>query len=141
MKILVINGPNLNFLGIREKDVYGENTYKSLVEYLDKTAKELGIEIIEKQSNIEGELVNFIQEAYGKVDGIVINPGAYTHYSIAILDAIKAVDIPTVEVHLTNIYSREEYRQKSMVAPACVGQIAGFGFLSYRLGVVALLTS
>lgn len=138
MKILVINGPNLNFLGIREKNIYGKNTYEDLCKYVKEEGKKLGIEIETLQSNIEGEIINFLQAAYNKVDGIVINPGAYTHYSIAIYDAIKSISIPTVEVHISNIHTREEYRRKSVTAPACVGQICGFGFYGYIMGIMAL---
>ncbi|MFX0549310.1 type II 3-dehydroquinate dehydratase [Hathewaya histolytica] len=139
MKILVINGPNLNFLGIREKEVYGAKTYEDLCSYIRCTAEELKAEVTLKQSNIEGEIINFIQEAYGKYDGIVINPGAYTHYSIAIYDALKSVDIDTIEVHLSNIYKREEFRHKSVTAAACIGQISGLGFLGYKLAMEALV--
>src|SRR3712207_7488732 len=114
MRILVINGPNLNFLGIREKGVYGKETYEELCNFIENEAKNLGIDIDIRQSNIEGEIINFIQEAYENIDGIIINPGAYTHYSIAIFDALKSVNIDTIEVHLSNIYKREEDR-KSVV--------------------------
>ncbi|AWZ47717.1 type II 3-dehydroquinate dehydratase [Clostridiaceae bacterium 14S0207] len=138
MRILVINGPNLNFLGIREKGVYGKETYEELCNFIENEAKSLGIDIDIRQSNIEGEIINFIQEAYEKIDGIIINPGAYTHYSIAIFDALKSVNIDTIEVHLSNIYKREEFRHKSVTAPACVGQISGLGFLGYKLAMEAL---
>ncbi|WP_102399716.1 type II 3-dehydroquinate dehydratase [Haloimpatiens massiliensis] len=138
MKILVINGPNINFLGIREKQVYGSNNYKDVCRYIEEQGKNLGLEVHIVQSNVEGEIVNFIQEAYGKYDGIVINPAAYTHYSIAIMDAIKAVNIKTVEVHISNIYSREEFRKKSVIAPACIGQISGFGIYGYVMALMAL---
>ena len=124
-KILVINGPNINMLGIREKNIYGRQDYKSLCEYLRAVAFQLGIEIELYQSNYEGDIVTVIQQAYGKFDGIVINPAAFTHYSIAILDALKAVNIPTIEVHISNIHQREEFRHKSVTAPVCVGQICG----------------
>ena len=139
MKILVINGPNINFLGIREKNIYGTKNYEDLCNYIKKEAKELGAEVEVLQNNIEGEIINYIQAAYGKYDGIVINPGAYTHYSIAIYDALKAVSIKTVEVHISNIHSREEFRRKSVTAPACVGQICGFGFYGYIMAIMALL--
>lgn len=135
MKILVINGPNLNFLGIREKGVYGSKNYSELCTHIETEAKKLNIEVNILQSNIEGEIINFIQEAYGKYNGIVINPGAYTHYSIAIHDALKSIDVPIVEVHLSNIHNREEFRKISVTAPACTGQISGFGFESYILGL------
>lgn len=138
MKILILNGPNINLLGIREKNIYGEGTYEDLCKFIQNKAKELSVEIDIIQSNIEGELVTYIQNAYGKYDGIVINPAAYTHYSIAIYDALKAVNIPTVEVHISNIHSREEYRKKSVIAPACMGQISGFGMFSYEMGLIAL---
>lgn len=134
-KILVINGPNINMLGIREKNIYGRQDYKSLCEYLRAVAFQLGIEIELYQSNYEGDIVTVIQQAYGKFDGIVINPAAFTHYSIAILDALKAVNIPTIEVHISNIHQREEFRHKSVTAPACVGQICGLGFKGYALAL------
>lgn len=139
MKILIINGPNINLLGIREKDIYGKKTYKEMCTYLHEKAEELSLDIDIVQSNIEGEIINFIQNAYGKYDGIIINPAAYTHYSIAIYDAIKGVGIPTVEVHISNIHKREEYRRKSVTAASCVGQICGFGIYGYVLGMNALL--
>lgn len=139
MKILVINGPNLNFLGIREKGIYGSETYDDLCLYIQEHAKKLGVEVSIVQSNIEGEIINFIQDAYNKYDGIVINPGAYTHYSIAIHDALKSISAPIVEVHLSNIHNREEFRKHSATAPACTGQICGFGFESYILGLNALV--
>lgn len=141
MKILVINGPNLNFLGIREKDIYGENDYESLCKFIKKEAATLNLEVEIFQSNIEGEIINKIQSAYKNADGIIINPGAYTHYSIGILDALKSVNIKTVEVHLSNIYSREEFRHKSVIAPICIGQISGFGFLGYKFALEALTKS
>lgn len=139
MKILIINGPNLNFLGIREKGIYGEGTYDDLCSYVESEADKLKVEVNILQSNIEGEIINFIQDAYKKYDGIVINPGAYTHYSIAIHDALKSIDVPIVEVHLSNIHKREEFRKHSSTAPACTGQISGFGFESYILGLKALV--
>lgn len=142
MKILVLNGPNLDFLGIREPDIYGKSTYKDLVKYVDECGKALGMECIVEQSNIEGELINIIHNAYTeKYDGIVINPAAYTHYSIAIYDALKAVSLPCVEVHLSNINSRDEFRKTSVTAPACIGQICGFGFMGYKLALEALKES
>ena len=139
MKILVINGPNLNMLGIREPGIYGKNTFADLLVLLEQTAKEEGIEIEQYQSNHEGCLVDKIQEAYGKFDGIVINPAAYTHTSVAILDALKSVSIPAVEVHISNVYQRETYRHASLITSACVGVIGGFGMDSYRLAIEALL--
>lgn len=139
MKILIINGPNINFLGIREKSIYGNVNYKDMCNILYKEADLIGVELKIVQSNIEGEIINFIQDAYEKYDGIVINAGAYTHYSIAIFDAIKSVNIPTVEVHLSNIYSREEFRHKSVISAACIGQICGFGINSYTLAMQGLI--
>ncbi len=140
MKILVINGPNLNFLGIREKDIYGSGTYEELCKFIKTKAEELNIDVHIVQSNIEGELINHIHTAYiQKYDGIIINPAAYTHYSIAIYDALKAVSIKTVEVHLSNIHSREEYRKKSVTAGACIGQISGFGFYGYAMALQGLI--
>lgn len=139
MKILVINGPNINFLGIREKNIYGSTNYEDMCKKLYSEADLLGVELKIVQSNIEGEIINFIQDAYEKYDGIIINPGAYTHYSIAILDAIKSVNIPTVEVHLSNIHSREEFRHKSVTAAACIGQICGFGINGYVLAIQGLI--
>jgi len=136
-KILIIHGPNLNLLGEREPDQYGSVTMAQIDADLTKLAAELGIEIETYQSNVEGEIVNAIQNARGKFSAIVLNPGGYTHYSVAIRDAIAAVKIPTIEVHLSNIYSREEFRQKSVIAPVCAGQIAGFGADSYMLGLRA----
>lgn len=125
-KITVINGPNLNFLGIREKEVYGSENYESLCEYIKKYCSEKNISVEILQSNYEGEIIDFLQNAYyKKVDGIVINPGAYTHYSYAIFDALKSVSIPAVEVHLSDIHSREDFRKVSVTAPACVKQIYG----------------
>ena len=132
MKILVINGPNLNFLGIREPDIYGKNTFADLLKLLEDTARELGVELEQYQSNHEGDLVDKIQWAYGKVDGIVINPAAYTHTSVAILDALKAVGIPAVEVHISDVDAREPFRQISYAGLACCKTIKGHGFLGYR---------
>ncbi len=139
MKILVINGPNINMLGEREPDIYGKQDYATLLSGLSECAASNDVAIDTYQSNIEGEIVDKIQSALGSYDGIVINPGAYTHYSIAILDALKAVSIPAIEVHLSHIADREEFRQKSVTAAGCIGQIAGFGFLSYYLAVSALV--
>ena len=132
MKILVINGPNLNMLGIREPGIYGKNTFADLLALLEDTAKELGVEVEQYQSNHEGDLVNKIQWAYGKVDAIVINPAAYTHTSVAILDALKAVSIPAVEVHISDVDSREPFRQISYAGMACEKTIKGHGFQGYR---------
>jgi len=138
MKIMVINGPNLNMLGVREKGIYGTETYDDLVNYVSGVCRESGVEAEFFQSNHEGSIVDAIQSTYGKFDGIVINPAAYTHTSIAILDALKAVNIPAVEVHLSDIYKREEFRHISYVAAACVKSIYGLGFEGYRLAVLAL---
>lgn len=131
MKILVINGPNLNMLGIREPDIYGKNTFADLLRLLEDTARELNIQVEQYQSNHEGDLVDKIQWAYGKVDGIVINPAAYTHTSVAILDALKAVGIPAVEVHISDVDSREPFRQISYAGLACCKTIKGHGFMGY----------
>ena len=138
MKILIVNGPNINLLGTREPEVYGNLTLEKINEKLFVYAKENGIEIETFQSNIEGEIVDKIQWAKDFCDGIVINPAAYTHTSVAIRDAIAAVKLPAVEVHISNIYSREEFRKHSFIAPVCIGQIAGFGFDSYKLGLEAV---
>ena len=138
MKILVLNGPNINMLGIREPDVYGKNTFADLLALLDRVAAEEGIEIEQYQSNHEGCLVDKIQEAYGKFDGIVINPAAYTHTSVAILDALKAVSIPAVEVHISDVDSREPFRQISYAGLACKKNIKGLGFEGYRQAVLFL---
>lgn len=138
MKFLVINGPNLNFLGIREPDIYEKNTFAQLLASLDSWGKELGIEVEQYQSNHEGDLVDRIQEAYEKVDGIVINPAAYTHTSVAILDALKAVGIPAVEVHISDVDARESFRQISYAGMACKHTIKGQGFDGYRQAMVWL---
>lgn len=132
MKILVINGPNLNMLGIREPDIYGKNTFADLLALLEETGRNLGIEVEQYQSNHEGDLVDKIQWAYGKIDAIVINPAAYTHTSVAILDALKAVGIPAVEVHISDVDSREPFRQVSYAGLACCKTIKGHGFAGYR---------
>ena len=139
MKILVVNGPNLNLLGTRESDVYGTKTLDDINESLKKLAAELGVEIDIRQSNHEGEIVDFIQEA-GDCAALLINPAAYTHTSVAIRDAIAAVEIPAVEIHLSNIYRREEFRHKSLISPVAHGQISGFGSESYILGLRAAVS-
>ena len=137
MRILIINGPNINMLGSREKGIYGAKSYKEMCIFLRDEAEKLDMEIDIVQSNCEGEIVGYIQESFEKHDGIIINPGAYTHYSIAIYDALKSVNVPTVEVHISNIYS-EEFRKKSITAEACIGQICGFGIYGYILGMLGL---
>lgn len=139
MKILVINGPNLNMLGIREPEKYGNTTFAELEKDIYAYSFELNIDIESFQSNHEGEIIDKIQQSLGNFDGIVINPGAYAHTSIAIRDAISSVNIPTVEVHMTNIHAREEFRQNSYITPVCVGQISGFGINVYKLGLKALI--
>ena len=131
MKILVINGPNLNFLGIREPNIYGKATYADLCDLIRDHAKQRGVEVEFFQSNHEGALVDAIQAAYGKIDGIVINPAAYTHTSVALLDAVKSVGIPTVEVHISKVEEREAFRQISYIRAACVATITGKGFDGY----------
>ena len=138
MKILVLNGPNINMVGIREPGIYGMQTFADLLQLLDDTAKELGVEFEQFQSNHEGALVDKIQESYGKVDGIVINPAAYTHTSVAILDALKAVRIPAVEVHISDVDAREAFRQVSYPGMACVHTIMGQGLDGYRQAMVYL---
>ena len=139
MKILVINGVNMNMLGFRETEKYGTMTLKDLEKDLYAFSFELGIDLETYQSNIEGKIVEKIHSAKYGIDGIIINAGAYTHTSIAIRDAISAVNIPTVEVHMTNIYKREEFRHHSYLAPVCIGQISGFGANSYKLGLKAVI--
>lgn len=139
MKILVINGPNINMLGIREPDVYGAHSFAQLLELLNVTAAELDIQLDQYQSNHEGALVDAIQAAYGVYDAIVINPAAYTHTSIAILDALKAVALPTVEVHISDVSKREDFRQISYAGMACEKTIMGKGLNGYRLAVEYLI--
>ncbi len=140
MKILVINGPNLNLLGTREPEIYGSATLSSIEkEILEYTESFKGVEVEFFQSNHEGEIVDKIQSAKGLYDGIIINPAAYTHTSVAIADAIKAVNLPAVEIHLSNINSREDFRKKSITAPSCIGQISGFGKNGYLAGLFCLI--
>ncbi len=141
MKILVLNGPNINMLGIREPGIYGKSTYADLLSLLDTAARETGTEISHFQSNHEGALVDKIQEAYGHFDGIVINPAAYTHTSVAILDALKAVSIPAVEVHISDVDSRESFRQVSYAGLACRKTIKGHGIAGYREAIDHLLAN
>lgn len=136
MKILVLNGPNLNFLGIREKGIYGTEDYDSLVEKLKKKAGREGHELEVFQSNYEGGLIDKLQEAYDNgTEGIIINPGAFTHYSYALRDALSSVEIPKIEVHISNVHKREEFRHVSVTAPACTGQVVGLGFSGYALAM------
>ena len=137
MKVLFLNGPNLNLLGQREPEVYGRETLADIEAKVRKRASDLKVTVDFRQSNLEGELVNWIQHARGKFDVIVLNAAAYTHTSIALRDAIVAVGIPTIEIHLSNIHAREKFRQKSLIAPVCRGQISGFGPKSYLLALEA----
>ena len=140
MKILVIHGPNLNLLGTRETDIYGEQTLDDINAALTAEAKEHGVELRTTQSNSEGALVDAVQDARGWADAIIINPGAYTHTSIALRDAVAAVELPVIEVHLSNVHAREEFRRHSYIAPLTVGQIVGFGAESYHLALLAALS-
>ncbi len=139
MQVLVLHGPNLNMLGTREQSLYGTASLKSINSAIGKLAKEEGIQVVIRQSNAEGDLVTWIQEARQHFDAIVINPAAYTHTSVAIRDAIAAAAIPTVEVHLTNIHAREAFRHRSLTAGVALGQIAGFGSQSYLLAIHAVI--
>jgi len=139
MKIAVIQGPNLNMLGIREQHIYGPMSLDQIHEQLKSAAEQNGVELEFFQSNFEGEIVDRIQECLGTVDGIMINPAAYSHTSIAIKDALSAVNLPVVEVHISNIYKREEFRQKSITAGASTGVISGFGPFGYHMGLIALM--
>ncbi len=138
VKVLVIHGPNLNLLGLREPEVYGSITLEEINQRLRAHAADKGIELRAFQSNHEGAIIEAIHQAVGWADGLVINPGAYTHYSYAIRDAIAAVGLPAVEVHLSNVQAREDFRHLSVISPVCLGQIAGFGWHSYVLGLEAL---
>jgi 3-dehydroquinate dehydratase-2 len=137
MKILFLNGPNLNLLGQREPEIYGHTTLANIEDKVRERAAELNVEIDFRQSNLEGELVGWIQQAKGKFEVIVINAAAYTHTSIALRDAIAGGGVPTIEIHLSNVHAREEFRHKSLIAPVCLGQITGFGKKSYILGLEA----
>lgn len=133
MNILIVNGPNLNMLGIREKNIYGNNSYANLVNYLEELGNEYNVDLEIYQSNYEGDIINKLHEAYlKKVDAIIINPAAFTHYSYAIYDAIKAINIKTVEVHLSDIYNREEFRKVNVIKDACIKSFYGKGFASYK---------
>lgn len=138
-KILVLNGPNINMLGIRSREIYGTVSMEQINEKISNEAMKLGVEVDFFQSNIEGELVIKIQQALDLYSGIIINPGAYTHYSIALRDAIEAVGLPCIEVHISNIYAREEFRHKSVIAPVCKGQIAGLGYKGYILALYGVI--
>lgn len=138
MKLLVLNGPNINMLGVREPDIYGRTTYADLVKYIKEVCAREGIEVECLQSNHEGQLVDWIQGAYQRVDGIVMNPAAYTHTSVAILDALKAVGLPAVEIHISNIYEREEFRHHSYPGMACVKTIYGHGVKGYEEAILFL---
>ena len=137
MKVLFLNGPNLNLLGTREPEVYGRTTLAGIEVKVRQRAAELKVEVDFRQSNLEGELVSWIQESKNRFDVIVINAAAYTHTSIALRDAISAVGVPAIEIHLSNVHAREEFRHKSLIAPVCCGQICGFGEKSYLLGLEA----
>lgn len=137
MRILFLNGPNLNLLGTREPSIYGRLSLADIERKVQERAKELGVEVEFRQTNLEGELVTWIQQAKARFDVIVLNAAGYTHTSIALRDAIAAVGIPTIEVHLSNIHAREEFRHKSLIAPVCRGQVAGFGWRSYLLALEA----
>jgi len=139
MKVVVIQGPNLNMLGVREQQIYGPMKLEQIHAQMKEFADQNGIEIEFFQSNLEGEIVDKIQECYGEAQGIIINPAAYTHTSIAIRDAISAVSIPTIEVHISNIHRREEFRKTNMIAPVCASSIVGFGPFGYHLAMVGII--
>ena len=139
MKVVVIQGPNLNMLGVREQQFYGPMKLEYIHAQMKDVAEQNGIEIEFFQSNLEGEIVDRVQECYGDADGIIINPAAYTHTSVAIRDAISAVSIPTIEVHISNTYRREEFRQKNLIAPVCTSSLIGFGPFGYHLAMVGML--
>ncbi len=137
--VLLLNGPNLNLVGLREPEIYGSETLGDIVADLRSYAEKHGVALEDYQSNVEGELVNRLHEARGTVAGIIFNPGAYTHYSIALRDAVSAIEIPTVETHLSNVHAREEFRRESVIAPVCLGVVAGFGRHSYAVAFDALM--
>ena len=138
LKILILHGPNLNLLGLREPDIYGARTLDDINARLVDLGAELGVEVRAFQSNSEGALIDALHDARGWASGVVFNPGAYTHTSVALRDAIAAIEIPVVELHLSNVYAREEFRHKSLLAPVCLGKISGFGWESYALGLRGL---
>ncbi len=140
MNILIVNGPNLNFLGIREPEIYGRKTYKNLIEYINDYCNKNGINVKIYQFNSEGKIIDIIQDNYDRFDGLIINPAAYTHYSYAIYDCIKSISIPTIEVHVSNIKDREDFRKISVIEPACIAQIYGKGFDSYIEAIKTLQT-
>ncbi|MBW8012869.1 MAG: type II 3-dehydroquinate dehydratase [Chloroflexi bacterium] len=137
-KILILHGPNLNLLGLREPEIYGSLSLEKLDERLIKFGEKIGLQVSTQQSNLEGELINFLHDAVSYALGVIFNPGGYTHTSIAIRDAVAAIDLPVIEVHLSNVYARGEFRHKSMIAPVCAGKIVGFGWRSYILGLQAM---
>lgn len=138
-KVRIINGPNINFTGIREKGIYGNINYDGIIEIIERKATELNYDVDFFQSNYEGAIIDYIQKCFfEKIDGIIINPGALTHYSYALRDAISSVSIPTIEVHMSNIHKREEFRHLSVTAPVCKGQICGFGYFGYIMALFAL---
>jgi 3-dehydroquinate dehydratase-2 len=139
LRVLVLHGPNLNLLGTREREIYGDVSLKAINDDIQKMAAQEGVEVETRQSNVEGELVTWIQDAKGRFDAIVINPAAYTHTSVALRDAITAVGVPTIEVHLSNLYKREEFRHRSFIAEVALGQISGFGPSGYLLGLRAAI--
>lgn len=138
MNILILNGPNINLLGNREPSIYGNVSLESLVKSLEEQAKKLGVNIEHFQSNSEGALIDKLHQAREIFDGIIFNPGAYTHYSYALRDAIAAIEIPVVEVHISNIYNREPFRSTSVIAPVCIGQVTGLGIAGYKLALTYL---